>query len=110
VSSAVRAIQPSLFHIDRRTYHAEGEEEEVREGYAPDKASAYEPHATEQLHNLDQPIHESETTGSESQLRKNMWKSKQYSSDDDEAGNASPKYGSFREERDVWGTADSSQK
>jgi hypothetical protein len=93
-----------------RTYPVEGEAEEVREGYAPDKVNPHQPHDPEHGHNLDQPIRESETTGEESRQRKQMWDSKQYSGEDNEDGSANPQYASFSEEQDVWGSEDSSHR
>jgi hypothetical protein len=89
-----------------RTYPADGEAEEIREGYAPDKVNPLQPHDPEHAHNLDQPIQSSETAGEESKQKDQMWDHKQYNDSDDEAGSAGAKYGSFAEERDVWSSGE----
>jgi hypothetical protein len=95
-----------------QTYPGAGAEEEVREGFAPDVA---EPHNPESTHNLTYPFTVEEE--SEDELKKQginppinqearRWETRDL--DDDEQANGdedrpSPQYGSFREERNIWG-------
>jgi len=87
-----------------RTYPANEEAEYVREGYAPDKVQPNQPHDPEHLHNLDQPIKESEETdGDGGDQDQRMWEDRAYSDHEQDNDKRSPRYGSFAEERGVWG-------
>lgn len=98
--------EPSKHFV--RTY-TEGEEEEVREGFAPDNPEVHNPEAD---HNLDFAF----TGGAKSQeeLKKQglkppineeaqTWETRDLSDEDElSTDQPSPSYGSFREERNVW--------
>jgi hypothetical protein len=92
------------------TYPAEGAEEEVREGFAPD---APEVHNPERDHNLDYPFTVEEE--SEEDLKKQgikppineeaeRWETRNLDDqpEEDDGDRTSPQYASFREERNVW--------
>lgn len=89
-----------------RTYDA-GEEEEVREGFEPDAPPMKVKPG--QKHNLDAPfaVGDDEDSGegageSEEQSR---WEHRDYEREEERGGaNMSSRYGSFREERNVWGS------
>lgn len=83
----------------RRAYPENEEEEEIREGYEPDKTAPKQPHNDEDIHNLDRPFavdHNpdapgGETLGGSSRTNEeNQWTSQSYQHD-------------FSEERDAWG-------
>ncbi|KAF2196776.1 DUF300-domain-containing protein [Delitschia confertaspora ATCC 74209] len=85
------------------------QEEEVREGFDPDNP---EPHNPEQTHNLDYPFEVGEDGEDEDgdkdkappvSEEAQQWEHRDYDGDDD-GRKKSPQYGSFREERDVWGS------
>jgi hypothetical protein len=93
------------------TYPAEGAEEQVREGFAPDSAEVNNP---EEDHNLDYPFTVEEESGDE--LKKKgikppideeaeRWEDRDLDDqpEHDNDDRPSPQYGSFREERNVWG-------
>jgi hypothetical protein len=97
------------------TYPQEGQAEEVREGFEPDVP---EPHNPERVHNLDYPFKEGRDGDKQDKdfqppVNKDAerWESRDYDDTEDAeeaAKNAkedrpSPDYGSFREERNVWG-------
>jgi hypothetical protein len=98
------------------TYPQEGQAEEVREGFEPDVP---EPHNPERVHNLDYPFkvdgdEDNEDKDFQPPVNKDAerWESRDYDSTDDRENDAksgtredrpSPDYGSFREERNVWG-------
>jgi hypothetical protein len=97
------------------TYPQEGQAEEVREGFEPDVP---EPHNPERVHNLDYPFKEGRDEDKQDKdfqppVNKDAerWESRDYDDTEDAeeaAKNAredrpSPDYGSFREERNVWG-------
>lgn len=94
-------------NILSHTYPQNGQEEEVREGFDPDEPEAHNP---ERVHNLDYPFaigdHEEQRNEdfrppvSEEALQ---WESRDYSHEQDPNERTSPQYGSFREERNVWG-------
>jgi hypothetical protein len=97
--------------LHRHTYPQEGQEEEVREGFDPDEPEAHNP---ERIHNLDYPFAEDGDEGEENKDRKppinesaSQWESRDYSEENERDGQPSPQpspqYGSFREERNVWG-------
>jgi hypothetical protein len=92
------------------TYPAEGAEEEVREGFAPDVPEVHNP---ERDHNLDYPFTVEEE--SEEDLKKQgikppineeaeRWETRNLDDQPEEDGDdrTSPQYASFREERNVW--------
>ena len=96
------------------TYPQEGQAEEVREGFEPDVP---EPHNPERIHNLDYPF---KANGGKDDgdddfqppVNKDAerWESREYDDTEDAEGavksredRPSPDYGSFREERNVWG-------
>ncbi|KAH7128671.1 organic solute transporter Ostalpha-domain-containing protein [Dendryphion nanum] len=86
------------------TYPQEGQEEEVREGFDPDQPEVQNP---EQVHNLDAPftIGDNEAENNEDHNppvseEAQRWETRDYSQED---AQPSPQYGSFREERNVWG-------
>ncbi|KAF2760496.1 DUF300-domain-containing protein [Pseudovirgaria hyperparasitica] len=87
-----------------KTYPEEGEAEVVREGFEPDAPHTH----TEDEHNLDRPFadgdNEEDVGGfsahqSDEALR---WQTRDHT---DEPSHSSSHFGSFREERDVWGNA-----
>ncbi|KAF2004557.1 DUF300-domain-containing protein [Amniculicola lignicola CBS 123094] len=88
------------------TYPQDGQEEEVREGFNPDEPQQHNPEAA---HNLDDPEEDSKKdhkplVNEEAQ----RWKTRDVSAaddndDTDDTNRPSPQYGSFREERNVWG-------
>lgn len=92
------------------TYPAEGTEEEVREGFAPDVPEVHNP---ESDHNLSYPFtveEESEEELKEQGIKPPIneeaerWETRNLDdqSKHDSDGRPSPQYGSFREERNVW--------
>ncbi|KKY23161.1 hypothetical protein UCDDS831_g03286 [Diplodia seriata] len=93
-----------------RTYPEDGQEEEVREGFDPDNP---QPHQPEREHNLDAPftVGEDEEAGArndEMRLESDeatQWQTRDLN-DDSDRPQASPHYGSFREERSIWSTRD----
>jgi hypothetical protein len=83
----------------------------VREGYEPDKHAPLQPHGDEQNHNLDHPFRvgdgDDDLDGDA-----DTWEQRNYEGEDgdgdDKGGDGgkdkkSPPYGSFREEREIWG-------
>jgi hypothetical protein len=88
-----------------------GKDEVVREGYEPGKSQPLQPHGDEENHNLDKPFagDNSNAQGGEDfsggQQGSSEWEDRNYEEDNVQADN-SPKYGSFREERDIWGSRD----
>jgi hypothetical protein len=86
-----------------------GKDEVVREGYEPGKSKPLQPHGDEQNHNLNKPFvgDNSNAQGGEDfsggEQGSNEWEDRNYE-EDNEPADDSPKYGSFREERDVWGS------
>ena len=97
----------SRFHS--HTYPQEGQEESVREGFDPDAPKQHNP---EQAHNLDAPFavgdNEEENNPDRDALvseEAQQWEDRDYGKDQGRDGShqASPQYGSFREERNVWG-------
>lgn len=96
------------------TYPAEGAEEDVREGFAPDVPEAHNP---ESVHNLDYPFTVEEESPEE--LKKKgikppineeaqRWERRNLDDepDHDKDDRPSPQYGSFREERNIWNDDD----
>jgi len=87
-----------------------GKDEVVREGYEPGRSAPLQPHGDEENHNLDKPFAEdnSNAQGGENfsagQQGSSEWEDRNYEEDDNERADESPKYGSFREERNVWGS------
>lgn len=97
------------------TYPQEGQAEEVREGFEPDVPEAHNP---ERVHNLDYPF---KVGSDEDEADKDFkppvneeaerWETRKYDDEEDASEAAkephedrpSPNYGSFREERNVWG-------
>jgi hypothetical protein len=93
------------------TYPQEGQEEEVRQGFNPDEP---QPHNTEAAHNLDAAVDEEDSKNDHKPLvneEAQHWKKRDVSAaadrdapdDKDDSDGPSPQYGSFREERNVWG-------
>jgi hypothetical protein len=98
------------------TYPAEGQVEEVREGFEPDVPEAHNP---ERVHNLDYPFKAGDDGDQEDKKdfkppvneEAQRWETRDYSDTEDAKDAAknsqedkpSPDYGSFREERNVWG-------
>lgn len=98
------------------TYPQEGQAEEVREGFEPDVP---EPHNPERVHNLSYPfrVGDDEDEADKKDFKPPVneeaerWETRDYSDNEDaqDAANnpqddrPSPDYGSFREERNVWG-------
>ncbi|KAH6629452.1 organic solute transporter Ostalpha-domain-containing protein [Boeremia exigua] len=97
------------------TYPQDGQAEEVREGFEPDVPEAHNP---ERVHNLDYPfrVGSDEEDGDKDfkppvNEQAERWETRDYSNTDDASDAAnrphqdrpSPNYGSFREERNVWG-------
>ncbi|KAF2257828.1 DUF300-domain-containing protein [Lojkania enalia] len=90
------------------TYPGDGEEEEVREGFDPDAPQQHNP---EHAHDLDSPFAVGDDR--DEQVKKDReplvseeaqhWERRDYSEDDGVPHRMSPQYGSFREERNVWG-------
>lgn len=90
--------------MDSHTYPQDGQQEEVREGFDPDNP---QPHNPERAHNLDSPFAIGENDEEENEERAppvsdeaQQWERRDYNDD----GQTSPQYGSFREERNVWGS------
>lgn len=92
------------------TYPQEGQEEEVREGFDPDQPQVHNP---EQVHNLEVPIaqgdseannkHDDRHPGPVSEEAQ-QWERRDYSQEGEgRQTQPSAQYGSFREERNVWG-------
>ncbi|KAF1992454.1 DUF300-domain-containing protein [Aulographum hederae CBS 113979] len=102
-----------------RTYPEADQEEEVRQGYEPGEHRPRQP-LTDQMHNLDNPF--SVGDGDEEAVddkvpddkvpdggeESRAWEHRDYSQDG-EADKTSPQYGSFREERDIWGSGSPSR-
>ncbi|KAF2010414.1 DUF300-domain-containing protein [Aaosphaeria arxii CBS 175.79] len=97
-------VQPKHFV---HTYPQEGQDEEVREGFDPDAPQAHNP---ESEHNLDAPF----AVGGNEDIDKNpedrkphvseeaqQWERRDFSPEGNRK--SGPQYGSFREERNVWG-------
>ncbi|KAF2193290.1 DUF300-domain-containing protein [Zopfia rhizophila CBS 207.26] len=86
-----------------RAYPENGQEEEVREGFDPDQP---QPHNPEQAHNLDSPFavgdNEEDNQDRDPLVSEEAqhWERRDYTDDHDRTG---LQYGSFREERNVWG-------
>lgn len=91
------------------TYPQDGEEEAVREGFDPDAPEAHNP---EREHNLDSPF----AVGGDEDIEGTparkphvseeamQWEQRDYTNDaNQDHQRTSPQYGSFREERNVWG-------
>jgi hypothetical protein len=96
------------------TYPAEGAEEEVREGFAPDVPEAHNP---ESDHNLNYPFTVEEESEEELKAQgikppineeARQWETRNADDqpDHDDSDRPSPQYGSFREERNVWNDND----
>jgi len=96
-----------------RTFPEEGVEEVVREGYEPGKQSPLQPHGDEQNHNLDHPFRVGDGDD-DNDGDAEMWQHRDYEgeregegegddSDGKQKDKKSPSYGSFPEERDIWG-------
>lgn len=89
-----------------KTYPDGNQQEEVRQGFNPDKPQAAE---TEQMHNTDQPFTVGEESESEAESRDELGEEQPWQKKDYGAASSSskkpraPQYGSFREERHVWG-------
>jgi hypothetical protein len=79
----------------------------VREGYEPDKHSPLQPHGDEQNHNLDHPfsVGDGEVTpdGDAKQWEHQDYEGESEGDDGHGKRKKSPSYGSFREEREIWG-------
>jgi hypothetical protein len=105
-----------LTHPCSHTFPDNDQSETVREGYEPDE---HQPHGDEQNHNLDHPFRvgdgDDDLDGDAE-----TWQERDYNGEDGEDGEdgdkgndgggdrkKSPSYGSFREERDIWGSRDS---
>lgn len=98
------------------TYAEEGQIEEVREGFEPDVPEAHNP---ERVHNLDYPFRVGSDEDEEDKKdfkppvneEAERWETRDYSENEDaqeaaknpQEDRPSPNYGSFREERNVWG-------
>ena len=79
----------------------------MREGFDPD---APQPHNPEQAHNLDSPFAIGDNGEDDNEERAQpvseeaqQWETRDYSGEQD-TEQPSPQYGSFREERNVWGS------
>lgn len=79
----------------------------MREGFEPDVPEAHNP---ERVHNLDYPFTTEEGKDDNKDLKPpideeaSQWESRDYTDADDSSDRrTSPQYGSFREERNVWG-------
>lgn len=103
VRHTISYLDPS--NMNRHTYSQEGEE--VRQGFDPDAPHQHNP---EDAHNVDAPfgIGDDEDTTDKMDRRPLVseeavqWESRDYSHNDQDR-RTSPQYGSFREERNVWG-------
>jgi hypothetical protein len=89
-----------------RTYPADGEEETVRDGSIHGEEEPNQPYGEEQLHNVDQPIRKSDPDAEENRQKDQMWENKSYGTEANDDSRDSPKYGSFSQERDIWGSSD----
>ncbi|KAF4302488.1 hypothetical protein GTA08_BOTSDO10101 [Botryosphaeria dothidea] len=93
-----------------RTYPEGDQEEDVREGFDPDKP---QPDSREQEHNLDAPLTldegvEGGATRDETRLESDearQWQTRDFNYEEG-LSRPSPHYGSFREERSIWGNRD----
>jgi hypothetical protein len=90
------------------TYPEDGQQEEVREGFDPDNP---QPHNPERAHNLDSPfaIGDNEEDDNEERAppvsdEAQQWERRDYSEEQTNQEQTSPQYGSFREERNIWGS------
>lgn len=89
--------------IQRRTYHQGQEEEDIRRGFNPDRATTHDNHTQ---HNLDSPFaigdedeEQHRDEGSEDELgHRQPWDHQRYS----ESETREHDYGSFHEEANVW--------
>ncbi|KAF2101705.1 DUF300-domain-containing protein [Rhizodiscina lignyota] len=103
-----------------RTYPTTEQAEDVRQGYEPTQAEPPQLHASDDEHNLDEPfvVGDDDTPRkdysgiqSTSEEAQQYWQRREYTADqgsqqaDDQQ--ASPRYGSFNDERNAWGTRDS---
>jgi hypothetical protein len=91
------------------------EGEEVRQGDEPDQVEPLQPHDPENVHNLDEPLRKDQKAGGEhfgegSEEEGAMWERREYDDGEQQqpegssAARGRPRYGSFPEERDVWGS------
>jgi len=96
----------------RRAYPDDHQTEEVREGYEPQKHDQLQPHDPENIHNIDRPftIDDNDDTVGDEVFEGNSedtthWHQREYTDteDVDEQSNRKPVYGSFPEERHIWG-------
>ena len=99
-----------ILTIDRKTYPDENDEqqEEVRHGFDPDEPTGGD---DQNMHNLDTPfaVGEDDEEAIEDESSDELgqdkpWESRNYS--DKGKSNAKPSYGSFNDERNVWGHDD----
>lgn len=102
-----------LTHSLSRTFPEGDEEETVREGFEPDKHAAKQPHGSEQEHALGEPFaigDDEEAPGGDNMRGESdeaqHWQRRNYDHDGDVTKKRSPQYGSFDEERNVWGSND----
>lgn len=79
----------------------------MRQGFDPDEPQAHNP---EQAHNLDSPFAVGDGEDAENKDRQPpvsdeamQWETRDYAHEQEDDQRTSPQYGSFREERDVWG-------
>ncbi|KAF2435899.1 DUF300-domain-containing protein [Tothia fuscella] len=95
-----------------RTFPDDDQEETIRQGYEPGVQSPKQPHGDEHLHNLDAPFKvgdgEDEAEG-DSQL----WQHEDYSNEIGDGADSNKKsgnqqFGSFGEERNIWGEGEGS--
>jgi hypothetical protein len=96
-----------------RAYPDEGQQEEVREGYEPSKFNPNKPYNPDDIHNLDEPFAvggNENAAGGENMFGDQSNESLQWQSRDYEENGSGrppargPQYGSFTEERSVWGS------
>lgn len=99
----------SINTSDSRAYPDDHQSEEVREGYEPQRYEPRQPYNPEAIHNTDVPftIGDNDAIGGEAfeggSEEATHWQSRDYNEADDDDSNRKAVYGSFPEERDVWG-------
>jgi len=85
-----------------RVYPADGEEEHVRLGYAPDEIEPNQPHDPEHTHNVDQPLHEDESGWADQAASDEAWHHRDYSSIGEGSSAAARNYDAAHE-GNIWG-------
>jgi hypothetical protein len=87
-ASALRVSTLLIFEYDSltfssRVYPDEGQQEDVRVGYAPDEINPNQPHGSENFHNVDEPLHEDEGAWRNEGTRDEEFHRRDYSAEND---------------------------